>query len=222
MGQSNGRSEQQGNILNATYFLLNPAPDTTPPVITDGPTATPEDCSAQIHWTTDEAATTVVEYGLTQSYGNEVSISGYTQNHIVVISGLNSNTTYHFRVKSTDSSQNGPTVSSDETFTTTSNTNPQITTAPSVTNLTSSSATIVWITDELSSSEVEYGTTTDYGTTASSSGYTLNHSVTLNGLTPETTYHYRVFSLMSVQMDPHFHQIQFLQPSPLLWIFQDG
>ena len=191
-------------FMNATYFLLNPAPDTTPPVITDGPTATQKDCSAQIQWTTDEASTTVVEYGLSQSYGNEVSIAGYTQSHTIILSGLSANTTYHFRVKSTDSSQNGPTVSSDETFTTTSNTNPQITTIPSVTNLTSSSATVAWTTDELSSSEVEYGTTLAYGSTASSSGYTLNHSVAISGLTSETTYHYRVLSTDECSNGPTF------------------
>ena len=180
--------------LNATYWLANPEPDLTAPIITEGPSAEERDCSAEISWTTDEGATSFVEYGPTASYGTTVSVTGYTQNHLVTLSGLTPSTEYHFRVYSSDTSANGPTYSSDGTFTTTAGTAPVITSGPTVTSLSGTTAKIEWQTDELSSSEVQYGTTGSYGGDASGAGSTKNHSVTLTGLTPETTYHYMVLS----------------------------
>jgi parallel beta-helix repeat protein len=60
-------------------------------------------------------------------------------------------------------------------------------------NITQSSATIAWTTAESSTSVVEYGTSTAYGSTATD-GITTSHSVTLSGLSAGTTYHYRVRS----------------------------
>jgi len=66
------------------------------------------------------------------------------------------------------------------------------------------SASITWTTDELSSSQVEYGTDINYGTlqpspliddpTSGTSLGVITHSVLLTGLTPNTPYHYRVKS----------------------------
>lgn len=64
------------------------------------------------------------------------------------------------------------------------------------------STIISWSTDDLASSQVEYGPTAEYGTTtilendpasATSMGI-VGHSVELTGLDPETEYHYRVKS----------------------------
>ncbi|MEK7096286.1 MAG: fibronectin type III domain-containing protein [Patescibacteria group bacterium] len=65
----------------------------------------------------------------------------------------------------------------------------------SVTNLTSVSATITWITDEPATSQVNYGPTDDY-TDSSDSDATLttSHSATITGLLANTGYHYQVFS----------------------------
>ncbi len=60
--------------------------------------------------------------------------------------------------------------------------------------VTDSSATIVWSTDENSSSIVEYGTTLSYGSLASSTNRVANHSIPLSGLSPSTTYQFRVRS----------------------------
>jgi hypothetical protein len=57
------------------------------------------------------------------------------------------------------------------------------------------SATITWTTDGPSTSQVQYGTSTSYaGLTAVNSNLVTNHSVTLNALTVNTIYHYRVIS----------------------------
>ena len=59
---------------------------------------------------------------------------------------------------------------------------------------TDTSATITWTTDESSDSEVVYGLTDAYGSVASNATPTVNHSILLPGLTPNTPYHFRVRS----------------------------
>jgi hypothetical protein len=62
-------------------------------------------------------------------------------------------------------------------------------------SLTGSSATISWTTDELSDSQVEYGTTATYGSlTAVAPTLVTAHGVGLSGLAGATLYHYRVSS----------------------------
>ena len=73
-----------------------------------------------------------------------------------------------------------------------------------VLNKTKSGATITWQTNEPASSQVEYGRNTGYGMfspitpqndpTLNKTAGTINHSVVLNGLSPGTTYHFRVRS----------------------------
>jgi hypothetical protein len=59
---------------------------------------------------------------------------------------------------------------------------------------TDTSAVISWTTNEPSSSHVDYGTTIEYGLTATSDELTSAHSITLSGLEPNAAYHYRVKS----------------------------
>jgi len=74
------------------------------------------------------------------------------------------------------------------------------TTTPSISNVlvssvTSNSATITWSTDEASDTQVEYGTTTAYGTSSPvAAGHVTSHSMTISGLQAETPYHYRAKS----------------------------
>ncbi|MBZ2196744.1 fibronectin type III domain-containing protein [Occultella gossypii] len=69
-------------------------------------------------------------------------------------------------------------------------------TAPVVSGLAAtpaaSSATVSWTTNEATTGAVAFGTTTSYGSSATSTGSGTSHSVTLTGLAPATTYHYRV------------------------------
>ena len=61
--------------------------------------------------------------------------------------------------------------------------------------LTASSARINWTTDMLADAQVEFGTTTVYGSATPIDprvGWT--HEMQLTGLLPGTTYHYRVRS----------------------------
>ena len=64
-----------------------------------------------------------------------------------------------------------------------------------VTNLSSGSVTIQWTTDGNASSQVEFGLTAGYGQTSSLvTTAAQNQAITLLGLLPATTYHFRVVS----------------------------
>jgi hypothetical protein len=61
--------------------------------------------------------------------------------------------------------------------------------------LTSTGATITWTTNEPADTQVEYGTTTGYGSsTTLNTAMVTSHSQALSGLTVGTLYHYRVKS----------------------------
>jgi beta-lactamase superfamily II metal-dependent hydrolase len=91
--------------------------DVTPPVISAVTASSITSSSAVITWTTDEASNSVVDYGLTTSYGSTVTNSTMVTSHSVSLTGLSASTLYHYRVKSTDAANNTAT-SSDYTFTT--------------------------------------------------------------------------------------------------------
>jgi hypothetical protein len=62
-------------------------------------------------------------------------------------------------------------------------------------SVTVSSATITWMTNEAGDSQVQYGTSTSYGSSTAVSGVLdISHSKKLTGLAPNTVYHYRVRS----------------------------
>jgi hypothetical protein len=166
--------------------------DTTEPVISNVNVIDIGDNGATITWTTDEPATSRVDYGETVSYGLNVQDLALTTSHSMSLSGLGSSTLYHFRVRSIDENLN-QSASPDDTFTTTDSGAPVIS-GISATGITADSVTIVWSTDEPATSVVHYGTTASYGTDASVGGLTTSHSVTINGLTDDTTYHYQVES----------------------------
>ena len=71
---------------------------------------------------------------------------------------------------------------------------PIITVGPEEDSLTTTSARIFWTTNTASTSVVDYGTTTAYGSTVQDPTLVTEHVVRLNGLTPNTLYHYQVSS----------------------------
>ncbi|HVP05115.1 MAG TPA: fibronectin type III domain-containing protein [Dehalococcoidia bacterium] len=72
---------------------------------------------------------------------------------------------------------------------------PPVITGPTVSNITSSSATVSWSTDLSTDGVVSYGLTSSYGSSATDpAGFLTNHSVTLTGLSSGTVYHYQVTS----------------------------
>ena len=71
--------------------------------------------------------------------------------------------------------------------------------APVISNIavnaiTTDSETISWTTEQHTDSLVDYGETSAYGNTLSDPLFGTSHSLTLSGLKPDTTYHFRVVS----------------------------
>ncbi|HFE52110.1 MAG TPA: hypothetical protein ENK07_01630, partial [Bacteroidetes bacterium] len=92
--------------------------DRMAPIITAGPSvSTLIGGTAVISWETNEPSTSVVQYGTGLPYTAELSDADLTQTHRLQLSGLQAGAEYHFRVGSSDASGNGPTWSSDRTFT---------------------------------------------------------------------------------------------------------
>lgn len=183
--------------------------DTTAPqisLITVAPITT---SGATIGWTTSELATSTIQYGTSASYGQTVNLGGSASlNHSTTLSSLSPDTTYHYRITSTDASGNTG-MSADETFTTDALPQVQVQTqgqpAPQVTtvlitgietaSVSTSTVTIAWNTDLPSDSQVEYGNSENFGSaTTLSTALTTSHSVTITGLTPNTNYVFRVKS----------------------------
>lgn len=90
--------------------------DTTPPAIS-AVSPSPSTTSATVTWTTDEAATSGLEWGLTASYGSSSTNSAAVTSHSLDATGLSQATLYHYRVHSTDAAGNHA-QSIDGTFTT--------------------------------------------------------------------------------------------------------
>lgn len=169
--------------------------DTTPPVITAGPTAVYlSDTRALIEWETDELADGVVDYGLTTAYGNtEVQPGGFTTLHQVLLTGLAAGTTYDYRVSSTDPYSNGPTQSANFQFTTAGapdTTGPLIT--DTVTPTSTQSVDITFTTDEHATTDVEHGPTVGLGTSLPDSVFRDSHTRSIGGLTPGATHFYEI------------------------------
>ena len=143
------------------------------------------------------------EYGLTSSYGSTISasptsINGDSVNTFVfsTLSGLSTNTTYHYRLKAFNSLGTG--YGSDATFTTSGSSLSTLITGQA-SNITQTSALLhgsVNPNGDQTYVTFEFGTTTAYGTFLSCgefAGDTLQAvAQTLTGLIPGTLYHYRI------------------------------
>jgi len=171
--------------------------DISPPVISGVYADNITSHNATINWTTNEAADTQVEYGTSLSYEFASSLDpslviAHSQNISVAPS-----TQYNYRVTSRDTSGN-VTVSGNHTFTSAAlpDLTPPTISNIQVTNITPFSATIMWMTDEAATSQVEYGSNFYYGdfTSVDSTLLTI-HSVDINGLTSDMTYEFRVRSM---------------------------
>jgi hypothetical protein len=90
------------NAVSASIVL-----DTTAPIISgvSAVSATPN--SVTVTWTTNEAATSIVDYGTTTAYGKSSTPDAtLLLGHSRGLSGLAAGTQYHFRVRSTDAAGN--------------------------------------------------------------------------------------------------------------------
>ncbi len=165
---------------------VSAAPDITAPVISDVTLAS-TNATITINWTTNEAANTTVDYGLTADVlDTRVESSSLVTIHSIELSGLVNNTSYSLNETSCDPSGNCVTTG---TYSITTEQN-EDTTAPIIASvatsaITNESFTIAWMTDELSDTRVMYGIAT-LNTSADDSALTLEHELTLSGLDNNT------------------------------------
>lgn len=142
------------------------------------------------------------EYGASTSYGTTINATPSSLNSesltdvAAYVSDLSFNTTYHYRVFTLGAN---PVYGSDMTFTT-PGPNP-VALIQNVTNLTKNSVTLNGVVNAVDldlTAEFEYGLTTSYGNTTAASPSIITGSDNTNtssgivGLTPNTTYHYRL------------------------------
>jgi hypothetical protein len=98
-----------------TFTTASPA-DSTAPTISLVNASEITTSGATVTWTTNEAATSQVEYGLTEEYGSVSPLDASLVNsHSVDLTGLKAGKTYHYRVISKDAANNQA-VSADATF----------------------------------------------------------------------------------------------------------
>ena len=90
--------------------------DTTAPSISDISVSV-NSTYATISWTTNESSLSWIVYGTTTDYGLEEKSTTYTTSHSVSLTSLSPSTTYHYQVKSKDSTGNTGSYA-DKTFTT--------------------------------------------------------------------------------------------------------
>jgi len=94
-------------------------PNTTAPSIANVSAENITEITVTITWTTDEPATSQLEYGKTNAYGLTTPLDNeLVASHSVSVTGLDPDSTYHFSVRSRDHAGNEA-VSGDNTFTTT-------------------------------------------------------------------------------------------------------
>ena len=103
-GQAYVVFEAQAGDYVATY-----ANDATPPEITGVNATADAEGNATVTWDTDEPASSRVEYGRTTALGSQVTDTARVTEHTVDVPNLSPNTTYHFRVSSTDVAGNSAT-----------------------------------------------------------------------------------------------------------------
>ncbi|MBI2462801.1 MAG: fibronectin type III domain-containing protein [Candidatus Spechtbacteria bacterium] len=191
------------NNNGENYYYFTTINDTTAPVISAVDAVNKGETFASIIWTTDEAATSQVEYGLTSAYGaTTTENTDLVTSHGVRLTGLTANTTHHYRVISKDGSNNS-TTGGDNTFSTTLAAGVDAT-APVVSTVTispiySTQATVTWTTNEQSTSIVDYSTDLSFASSKQDTSIGTSHSVTITGLTPNTAYKARVRSVDSAE-----------------------
>jgi len=170
--------------------------DTIPPTIQKASVSNVTMAGAVITWQTDEPSTSQVMIcessgGCTWTELDENLVT----DHSVNVADLKPNTAYHFTATSTDAGANQGTAEGDFTTSGQATTASLVISGIQVSNITDLAGTISWMTDKPGTSQVIYGTTNAYGaTTTLDQNLATSHNATLAGLTPSTTYHFKVTS----------------------------
>ncbi len=188
-------------------FATLSTPDTESPTITAAPVVRNRtDASADIAWSTNELADSFVEYGPDPNYGLSTGSAEHRLQHEVRLTNLEPNTTYYYRIASTDPAGNGPTHNEDGlSFFTRSTPDllpPVIVADPVVRARTEYSATVQWLTDEPADGHLRYGTGGRLDTEIVTAEDVTTHVLNLTNLLPDTEYRYQVSSTDASENGP--------------------
>jgi hypothetical protein len=153
---------------------------------------------ATIEWNTDQPASTYIVYGTSSNLVNatEVGSADQTSRHAYNLSGLNPGTRYFFYVKSANArsyQENGDPYE----LITSSDLQPPVFLSISHTAVGESTAMIIWKTDELADSRLEYWAASSSETVITptpQTTFTVDHVFSLINLATTTKYYYRVSS----------------------------
>ncbi len=162
-----------------------------PPVISNIRVIDITGTSARVLWDTDRTATSVVNYGLETSYGSVANDSNLVTAHQIDLTGLASQTVYHFQITSVGG--NGVSASSvDQVFTTLDITPPVISNVQII-NITERKADITWVTNEAASSRIFYRRVGDTAYSEAADGaFQVSHFMTLNNLIANVDYEFYI------------------------------
>ena len=187
----------QTTVSKVRTFKTVTRPDIIPPHVIVAPQVLAvTQHGAVIGWTTDEQSTSTIEYGPTPDLGQVKTKDIFVHRHVVALGGLEQNTTYYALASSRDRSDNVTAFPDTILFTTLAKPDslpPGIVRRPIVHGLTPTSAIIQWRTDEPGDSRVFYlavGTGDTLQATNPDETLSLEHSVTLTNLSPDTWYLY--------------------------------
>ncbi len=192
-------TDASGNTVESRLwgFKTLTSPDTVAPIIAAGPEEIGKtDVKVAIRWKTDELADGYVEFGETEAYGDITGTEKYSKEHIIPLTNLTPDTEYHYKIISTDITGNKY-QSEDFSFKTKKEEDkkpPVILNGPIVKNRTYNTATIVWVTDEVSDGFVYFGTDTSSTELVGHEEDITFHSISLTNLSSSTIYYYKVKS----------------------------
>jgi hypothetical protein len=176
------------------------------PVVADtGPPTTPTNVAAQVvsssqinvTWTASTDDVAVAGYNVFRD-GVQIATTASTS---YSDTGLSPSTPYSYSVQAFDVGDNVSAQSSPPVTVTTlpASTNPPVISNVQATSVTQTSAAISWSTDIPSSSQVNYGTSSNYtSSTTVDTTLVTSHLTTLSGLSADTIYHFDVVSTGSV------------------------
>jgi len=172
--------------------------DTTLPVISDILVKSVTDHSAVVTWKTDEPCTSRVSYKteVGERYNSNAAITA-SRYHQADLSELESGKTYYIAIICQDTAGNeGRQERNFQTLLSAADT-----TAPALVGqqpsiaVDDTTATISWQTNEKAKSQVKYSLGTGYEfPTAFTYDFSIDQSVFLTGLSPNTVYHYQLVS----------------------------
>ena len=181
------------------------------PIITDVTASLTDDRNATIVWNTNVDSNSTLVYAenaITLTNGiNATAVqdttfaggAGPLYQHKIVLTSLTPRTTYYYYVQSTDADGNAGVDKNGlnyYTFTTSYDRKAPTVSAILTPVITETAVVVLWKTDELSDSQVSYGTEsgTYTETTTLDTNMSIMHAVTLTGLTAATQYYYVVLS----------------------------